>query len=98
MGQEIERKFLLKSDGWRHGATGTHIRQGYLSSLPTVRIRTRGENAFLTVKGKTKGLVRPEFEYAIPFEDAEAMLKLCLKPLIEKKRYEGHCCWTPLGN
>jgi CYTH domain-containing protein len=31
MGQEIERKFLLKNGSWREGVTGIHYRQGYLN-------------------------------------------------------------------
>ena len=88
MGQEIERKFLLRGDDWRHGARGTRIRQGYLSSLPTVRVRIKGESAFLTIKSQADGLVRSEFEYPVPLKDAEEMLELCQKPLIEKTRYE----------
>ena len=33
-------------------------------------------------------MVRPEFEYEIPVEEAEEMFKLCRRPLIEKTRYE----------
>lgn len=87
MGQEIERKFLLRDDAWRHGAKGTPIRQGYLSRLPTVRVRIKGESALLTVKSQAEGLVRSEFEYPVPLKDAEEMLGLCEKPLIEKIRY-----------
>jgi CYTH domain-containing protein len=32
--------------------------------------------------------VRPEFEYEVPVEEAEAMFRLCHRPLIEKTRYE----------
>ena len=33
-------------------------------------------------------MARPEYEYAIPLEDANEMLDtLCLKPIIEKVRY-----------
>lgn len=90
VGKEIERKFLLKSDRWKHGATGTHYRQGYLSSAKerTVRVRTGGGKAFLTIKGVTVGAVRAEYEYEIPFADGVAMLEtLAEKPLIEKNRY-----------
>lgn len=90
MGTEIERKFLLKDDAWRTGAVGTMYRQGYLNSAKerTVRIRTVGDRAFLTVKGVTTGATRAEYEYPIPFDDCNAMLDtLAEKPLIEKKRY-----------
>lgn len=91
MGTEIERKFLLKGDGWRKGAGGTMYRQGYLNSAKerTVRIRTVGDKAFLTIKGITVGATRAEYEYPIPFDECNAMLDaLAEKPLIEKKRYK----------
>ena len=90
MGLEIERKFLVTGTAWRVLAAGVLTRQGYLSSAAerTVRVRIAGDQGFLTVKGKSRGLSRAEFEYAIPVEDAAAMLDgLCEKPLIEKTRY-----------
>jgi CYTH domain-containing protein len=59
-----------------------------------VRVRIAGVEAFLTVKGKSQGAERAEFEYRIPPEDAKYMLNnLCDKPAIEKYRfvteYEG---------
>jgi len=91
MGREIERKFLVKNESWRLFAVGVSCRQGYLSrgEKRTVRIRIIGDKGFITVKGMAKGLVRPEYEYEIPVDDAEAMLNhLCEKPLIEKIRYK----------
>ena len=90
MGIEIERKFLLKSDKWKAQADGgTAVRQGYLNPDPncTVRVRIMGENGFLTIKGKTSGISRPEFEYSIPMADALQLLDLCRKPILEKTRY-----------
>ena len=90
MATEIERKFLVGDDRWRATAdAGTPLRQGYLCEVPerTVRVRTAGDRAFLTIKGKTVGASRSEFEYAIPVADAEALLTLCVPPLIEKTRY-----------
>jgi adenylate cyclase len=89
MGLEIERKFLVTGTAWKDLAAGVFTRQGYLSSATgrTVRVRIAGNQGFLTVKGKTQGLSRAEFEYAIPLEDAAAMLDLCEKPFIEKTRY-----------
>lgn len=87
---EIERKFLVTSNTWRAGARACSIRQGYLclGDDTTVRIRIAGVEAFITVKSKTEGLSRAEFEYAIPLPDAETMLDtLCARPLIEKTRY-----------
>ncbi len=91
MGKEIERKFLVRGDAWRTLASGVLYRQGYLNSNRerTVRIRTIGDKAFLTVKGMTVGATRAEYEYPIPFDDCNAMLDaLAEKPLIEKKRYK----------
>lgn len=89
MAVEIERKFLVTGDGWRALAQGTAYRQGYLPSEGcTVRVRVAGQRAFLTIKGKTVGATRSEFEYEIPPADAVAMLEtLAAKPLIEKTRY-----------
>ena len=99
MGTEIERKFLLRDESWRAGANGTMYRQGYLNSAKerTVRVRTIGDKAFLTIKGVTVGATRAEYEYPIPFDDCNAMLDtLAEKPLIEKKRYKirrGDLVW-----
>ena len=92
MAQEIERKFLVKDDSWRATAgAGKAYRQGYLSldSQRVVRVRVREDQAFLTIKGERQGISAPEYEYPIPLQDAEEMLdRLCLHPLIEKRRFE----------
>jgi len=89
MAVEIERKFLIKNDSWREGAIGVNYKQGYLARGKdgTVRVRIAGEKGILTVKGKSVGFSRKEFEYKIPVNDALEMLELCAKPLIEKTRY-----------
>jgi CYTH domain-containing protein len=85
---EIERKFLVTGDEWRQGK-GTRLCQGYLNrdSERTVRVRLAGDNAFLTIKGLKKGAKCAEYEYEIPLEHAEEMLRLCDGPIIEKNRY-----------
>lgn len=91
MGTEIERKFLVAGDAWRALAPGVAYRQGYLNSAKerTVRIRTVGERAYLTVKGPSVGATRAEYEYEIPPADCNAMLDtLAERPLIEKTRYK----------
>lgn len=99
MGIEIERKFLVKDDRWRSLATGILYCQGYISSEKgrTVRVRIIGNQGYLTIKGAGTSLVRSEFEYVIPVEDAEEMLQtLCDRPLIEKKRHKisfGNLIW-----
>jgi adenylate cyclase len=89
MGVEIERKFLLAGDGWRTLGQPVLLRQGYLSSNPerTVRVRIEGDQATLTIKGKSVGATRGEWEYPIPLvEAAELLERLCEQPLIEKYR------------
>ena len=89
MAKEIERKFLVDLTKLDRLPEGNIIRQGYIPAEgATVRIRTMNKLAFLTLKGKMKGITRSEFEYPIPVDDANAMLKeLCAPPLIEKTRY-----------
>ncbi len=94
MAKEIERKFLIAGDAWRQLATGTHYRQGYLSTVKerTVRVRTINEEAFLTIKGVTRGFTRVEYEYEIPHADAVELLDdLCEQPIIDKHRYKIEC-------
>ena len=91
MGVEIEKKFLLTGEEWKKLAGGTAYRQGYLSSVKerTVRVRTINDKGFLTIKGISVGATRLEYEYEIPFDDANELLdELCEKPLIEKNRYK----------
>ena len=90
MGVVIERKFLLANDGWQGLGTPTLMRQGYLAADPvrTVRVRIEGERAVITVKGKSTGARRGEWEYEIPVPDAAELLDgLCEQPLVEKIRH-----------
>jgi len=90
MGVEIERKFLVRNLAWKSLAPGVLLRQGYLSSAPEriVRVRIEGSAAVLTIKGRTTGMTRSEWEYPIPAADAQAFLDdLCERPTIEKYRY-----------
>ena len=97
MGVEIERKFLVDETLLPELTNGYTIKQGYIQTVDhtTVRIRIRDKEAFLTIKGKSQGASRLEFEYPIPLSDAQEMLtNLCHTSLIEKTRYlvehEGH--------
>ena len=90
MAQEIERKFRVANDDWRAMASSSSsLKQGYLSSSAeaTVRVRLEDNLGTLTIKSKTKGITRNEFEYAIPAQEAKELLMLCSGPLIEKTRY-----------
>ena len=100
MAKEIERKFLVADDGWRSMVSEVHeIKQGYLSTRPeaVVRVRIKDREAFLTVKGITRGIERHEWEYQIPVDDATLMLQN-IEPstvVISKTRhivvYDGMC-------
>ncbi|UVW27697.1 CYTH domain-containing protein [Massilia sp. H6] len=89
MGVEIERKFLVAGDAWRGLGVATRLRQGYLNADParTVRVRVEGDAGLLTIKSKTVGASRGEWEYPIALREAEEMLDmLCERPLVEKIR------------
>ena len=82
MAQEIERKFLVLDDSFKHEAfSKSHIQQGYICSERgrTVRVRIRDERAYLTIKGPSLngGLSRYEFEREIPLDDGLQMMQLC---------------------
>jgi adenylate cyclase len=91
---EIERKFLVNENVWEPMGPGKAYRQGYISSNKKriVRVRIAGEKAFLCIKsvdGDSSGIVRREFEYEIPIQDAEELLELyCKKPFVEKTRHK----------
>ncbi len=87
MGQEIERKFLVKGEFPR--TNPVTMAQAYLSSDPssTVRVRLAGDIAWLTIKGKSSGISRAEFEYEIPVSDAKELIELATSSTIEKTRY-----------
>lgn len=90
MGQEIERKFLIDHHKLPALPVPAQLHQGYLASDPTVRVRLTVEpsgleRAYLTLKFRG-GVARPEFEYAIPVEDARELLPRCATSL-RKLRY-----------
>ena len=92
MAQEIERKFLVLDDSFKHEAfSKSHIQQGYICSERgrTVRVRIRDERAYLTIKGPSEngGLSRYEFEREIPLDDGQQMMQLCEPGIIDKTRW-----------
>lgn len=94
MAIEIERKFLVVNDTWRHVADdGIRIVQGYMGSndKSSVRVRINGDSANINIKSKTIGVQRSEYEYDIPLDEANEMLStLCDRPYIDKTRYIVH--------
>jgi CYTH domain-containing protein len=90
---EIERKFLVKSDAYKNEATSKkRIVQGFLNTHPnrTVRVRIKGNNGFLTIKGISNeaGTSRFEWEKEIEVLEAKSLLKLCEETIIDKTRFE----------
>lgn len=90
---EIERKFLVVSEDFKKESfKQTRIIQGFLNTDAerTVRVRLKGDQGFITVKGKSTndGLKRFEWEKEISKTDAEALLELCEEGVIDKMRYE----------
>ena len=91
--EEIERKFFVTTtDFIQESNLQNRIVQGYLNTDPnrTVRVRIKGEKGFLTIKGKgnTSGTTRFEWEKEIPVAEAELLLQLCEKGIVDKIRYE----------
>ena len=91
-GLEIERKFLFKNgDAYKSAAfSSSHIKQGYIPAEgATVRVRTRDDKAYLTIKGKSVngGMTRYEFEKEITMDEAQHLLQLCQGGVIDKRRY-----------
>ncbi len=90
MPREIERKFLLKNDGWRALAERSRrMTQGYLASggRVSVRVRVAGDDAWLNLKAGGFVASRQEYEYPIPVAEARELLALADGPLIDKTRH-----------
>ena len=90
MAKEIERKFLVRDDGWKdHVSETIKLRQAYIASMEdrSVRVRLADETiATLTVKIGRK-LSRDEFEYTIPLADAEQLMATAVGVPIIKTRH-----------
>jgi adenylate cyclase len=89
---EYEHKLLVRDDRWREAVTRSQrLSQTYLCNTAqvTVRVRLVDDNvAYLTIKGRQEGIGRPEFEYAIPVDDARDLIRLAADGHpIEKTRH-----------
>ncbi len=91
MALEIERKFLINGDFKQDAYAYEEVVQGYLSSVAerTVRIRIKGDKAYITIKGigNESGMSRYEWEKEISVTDAHELIKLCEPGIIDKVRY-----------
>lgn len=92
MGLEIERKFLVNHAKWAatEKPKREFYRQGYMLTDPnkTIRVRATDTKGFLTIKGKTEGATRAEFEYEIPKEEAIQLLNMFAVSDLTKYRYK----------
>ena len=92
MAKEIERKFLVASEGWRSAADrGTRLLQAYVVTMDDRSARVRlmdDERAKLAIKINDRSMTRDEFEYDIPVADAKDMMSKAIGLVIEKTRYE----------
>ena len=92
---EIERKFTVDHIKWNLASKPEPqlIVQSYLSknAACTVRVRIKDDKAFITVKGKSIGISRSEFEYEIPVEDAQQMIQTLTDKTLTKYRYSIPC-------
>jgi CYTH domain-containing protein len=88
---EIERKFLLANDGWKSQVVRrTHIRDGLIANNNgnKARVRIADTDATITLKSRRRGLIRTEFEYAIPYSDAlEILQTMCDGRVLDKVRH-----------
>lgn len=92
MAKEIERKFLVRNDGWKAEATSSsRFLQAYIAGGDDRSVRVRisdGEKAKLTIKVGRELLSRDEFEYDIPLQDAQDLARAALGTVLEKTRYK----------
>ena len=90
--KEIEYKYLVNKELWAklEKSEPELIVQGFLSKTKdlVIRIRIKGKKGYLTIKGKTIGVTRTEFEYEIPLSDAKEIISQFTDKHIRKYRYE----------
>lgn len=84
---ENERKFLVNRIPNLEGIKKNEIEQGYISFLPEVRIRKKGNEFFLTHKGEGNQ-IRTEIETNISAEVYDILSLLVKEKFINKTRYE----------
>lgn len=89
--KEIEYKFLVDHDAWEsiEKPEPEEIIQAYIARTyrATVRVRTKGKKAYITLKSKTVGRTRSEFEYEVPVDEAHEMMALFTERSLRKFRY-----------
>ena len=90
MSLEIERRFLIKNEGWKEFITKKiFIEQGYLSKNLddwTIRLRLIGKDYKIALKKHIENFTNYEFEYSIPRKDGETIMSN-LSRIIKKERF-----------
>ena len=87
MGKEIERKFLIRELPADLNEYPYHeLEQGYLNTVPVVRVRREDETYYLTYKGKGF-LEREEYNLPLTKEAYEHLLAKADGRIIAKCRY-----------
>ena len=86
---EIERKFLVIADNYKINAKAVEIKQAYLSvgKNMAIRVRIEGIQASLNIKSKKTERTNYEFEYIIPLDETQSLIKMSPYHIIKKTRY-----------
>ena len=93
MAIEIEKKFLVKHIPYNQIEYSHKITQGYIlrDQKKVIRVREKGDEFYITIKGNNIGISRLEFEYKIPEKDAlDLFQNFCEIGLIKKTRHYVH--------
>ncbi|MEM7568591.1 MAG: CYTH domain-containing protein [Pseudomonadota bacterium] len=89
MALEIERKYLVAGPFPEDPSAKTLV-QGYIAREDgrTVRVRFDGTSYKLTIKGKSEGIARHEFEWTLEEAEGQALLHGLCTIKIEKVRHK----------
>ncbi len=91
MAYEIERRFLIKNDGWKKFITKkTNIVQGYFLTEAnewTIRLRSENKKFKLTFKKPIRNFTNYEFEYEIPDSEGEIILSTLNNKICKDRFY-----------
>ena len=91
MALEIERRFLIKNDGWEQFITKkTSIEQGYFKTKSdewTIRIRSENKKFKLTLKKLIKNYSSYEYEYEIPSSEGEIIISKLSNRIFKERFY-----------
>ncbi|MCC6372526.1 MAG: CYTH domain-containing protein [Bacteroidia bacterium] len=91
MPTETEHKYLVNKELWQlvKPYKSTRIQQAYLSTDPdkTIRVRTSGDNGYITIKGRSLNYSLAEYEYAIPLTEAQELIANFCLAVVEKTRH-----------